>query len=149
MSACTGGDGSFIKVDDQNTDFSNFPSLKAEKPAVKEFKRKLYEAMDMSPQKVSLDDLLKRLTKEHKFSLKVIKLVKDTEDMDKSAQPSLADCWRWLKGLLYDFVKLQKEMVHNKGVLKNADALIDQYTSDLRNKKMGFVCNTCKKFENQ
>lgn len=27
---------------------------------------------------------------------------------DKVAIPSLADCWRWLKGLLYDFISLKK-----------------------------------------
>ena len=23
-------------------------------------------------------------------------------------QPSIAECWRWLKGLLYDFINLKK-----------------------------------------
>lgn len=25
------------------------------------------------------------------------------------SQPSIAECWRWLKGLLYDFINLKKE----------------------------------------
>ena len=46
-----------------------------------ELRQRLYEIMEMSQESVPFEDLLKRLTKEHKFSVKVNKLVKDTEDL--------------------------------------------------------------------
>ncbi len=55
----------------------------------------------------ALTDICKRAIKEHKFYLKIQKLVIDTEDKPKNQQLSLADCWRWIKGLLQDFVALK------------------------------------------
>ena len=46
--------------------------------------------------------LLIRVNKEKKFCLKVQKMVKDIESSEKV---SLADCWRWLKGLVHDFIQ--------------------------------------------
>ena len=36
---------------------------------------------------------------------------KESISIDKftSPIPSLADCWRWLKGLLYDFISLKRD----------------------------------------
>ena len=65
---------------------------------------------------------MRRVTKERKFIQKVTRMVRDIEagevprhsslegstDRDRRmANPSLADCWRWLKGLLYDFINLK------------------------------------------
>ena len=85
----------------------NNASLSQRQTFSDEFRFKIYDTMEMSPAKVTMDDLMKRLAKEHKFSVKVIKLVQDTEDMDPASPPSLADCWRWIKGLLYDFLKMK------------------------------------------
>lgn len=32
--------------------------------------------------------------------------------------PSIAECWRWLKGLLYDFINLKKESLKTQGNLE-------------------------------
>ena len=39
--------------------------------------------------------------------------------------PSLADCWRWLKGLLYDFISLKRTCKKLEKSNENADKLID------------------------
>ena len=50
-------------------------------------------------------------------------MVKDVEGAENKtgaigqtkALPSIADCWRWLKGLLYDFIQIK----NNAEYLKN------------------------------
>jgi hypothetical protein len=34
---------------------------------------------------------------------------KSIQGFSKEHIPSLADCWRWLKGLLYDFITLKRQ----------------------------------------
>jgi len=51
--------------------------------------------------------LMGRVNREKKFCLKVQKMVRDIEN--KKSNMSLADCWRWLKGLLHDFVQLKSK----------------------------------------
>jgi len=34
-------------------------------------------------------------------------MVKDVEGKQEEEQVSLAECWKWLKGLLYDFICLK------------------------------------------
>ena len=64
----------------------------------------------------ALNDFVRRTTREKKFCIKVQKMVKDVECGSKIdglqgnlSQPSLADCWRWLKGLLFDFINMKKQ----------------------------------------
>ena len=92
----------------------------------------------MSPDKVSIEDLLKRLSKEHKFSVKIIKLVRDTEDYEESKSLSLADCWRWIKGLLYDFVRLKQNFEKTNQALIKAEKVIVKYTEDLTIVRQGY-----------
>ena len=35
--------------------------------------------------------------------------------------PSIAECWRWMKGLLYDFINLKKETFKTKGQLEKTN----------------------------
>ena len=42
----------------------------------------------------------------------------------KKALPSLAECWRWLKGLLYDFINLKKGHGKHDKALDKANELI-------------------------
>jgi hypothetical protein len=37
-------------------------------------------------------------------------MIKDVEGKKKSEALSLAHSWRWLKGLLFDFIKLKKDI---------------------------------------
>jgi len=48
---------------------------------------------------------MKKAHKEKRFSNKVIRLVKDVEGKKPD---SLKDCWRWIRGLLHDFVTIKK-----------------------------------------
>lgn len=76
------------------------------------------------------EDYVRKATREKRFVQKIQRMVKDVECGDSSAQnesdknitqkfggsknsnyPSIADCWRWLKGLLHDFINLKKENV--------------------------------------
>jgi|VirMetMinimDraft_7_1064189.scaffolds.fasta_scaffold463135_1 hypothetical protein len=51
-------------------------------------------------------------------------MVKDVEsgELDTIGQtretPSLSDCWKWLKGLLYDFINLKKQNAYLEEMLK-------------------------------
>ena len=77
----------------------------------------------------SAQEFVKKTQREKKFCQKIQKMVRDVEKGEednnsekgsKSIQnfskdqkslpiPSLADCWRWLKGLLYDFISLKRQ----------------------------------------
>ena len=48
----------------------------------------------------------------------------------KKNLPSLADSWRWLKGLLYDFVSLKKENTKNLQNLGKANHLFQKMKHD-------------------
>ena len=48
---------------------------------------------------------LKKMHKEKRFCHKIAKLVKDVEGRKPD---SLKDCWRWVRGLLHDFVCLKR-----------------------------------------
>jgi hypothetical protein len=74
-------------------------------------------------------ELVKRLNREKRFVQKIQRMVKDVEhgansssleedgkaktqqlrgSLNPSSSPSIADCWRWVKGLLHDFISLKK-----------------------------------------
>ena len=48
--------------------------------------------------------------------------------MKGAPNPSLADCWRWLKGLLYDFISLKRQCKKLEKSNEKADKLIDSLT---------------------
>jgi len=56
----------------------------------------------------TIDDIpnsLKKIRKEKKFCQRITRLVKDVE----GAKPeNLKDAWRWIKGLLHDFVQAKE-----------------------------------------
>lgn len=41
----------------------------------------------------------------------MVKDVECGESRDMTEYPSIAECWKWLKGLLYDFINMKK---HNE-----------------------------------
>jgi len=43
----------------------------------------------------------------------------------KKNLPSLADCWRWVKGLLYDFINLKKSQGKHDKAVEKANELIN------------------------
>lgn len=66
-----------------------------------------------------ITDVVKKIQREKRFIAKVQRMVNDVECGDNSFEnqkyggnekpfakevPSIAECWRWLKGLLYDFI---------------------------------------------
>lgn len=57
---------------------------------------------------VDYEQLLRRVEKQNKFVIKVDHLVKETEGTTRDL--SLADMWRWIKGLLEDFLKVREEL---------------------------------------
>ena len=73
-----------------------------------------------------ITDIIKKIQREKRFIAKVQRMVNDVECGDSQSNenqvygtptekpfakdiPSIAECWRWLKGLLYDFINLKKE----------------------------------------
>ena len=87
------------------------------------------------------DILLEKLAYQNKFCQKIIKMVKDVESeheeenqevsmssriSDRGQQvikkdlPNLQRCWQWVKGLLYDFVKIKTQFEKNQ---KSTDKL--------------------------
>lgn len=50
-------------------------------------------------------DIFKKINKEKKFAQKVLGMVKEVEGKTHS----IAECWKWQKGLLVDFISLKKE----------------------------------------
>jgi len=47
----------------------------------------------------------RKIQKDRKFCSKVTRLVRDVEGKKPD---SLKDCWRWIRGLLQDFINLKK-----------------------------------------
>jgi len=43
----------------------------------------------------------------------------------KPVTPSLAECWRWIKGLLYDFINLKKQQDKKDRLVAKANKTID------------------------
>ena len=83
----------------------------------------------MGLEQFQFEPLLKRIEKEHKFCLKVEQLVRQTEGkLSREVTLSLADMWRWLKGLLDDFVNVRNELQSNQKMLKRANGVISCYT---------------------
>ena len=60
----------------------------------------------------------------------------------------MADCWRWVKGLLYDFVKLKQTSQKNTEALKKAEKVIERYTEDMKIIKQGYKDLELKKSAN-
>ena len=54
-----------------------------------------------------IPSLFKQIIKESKFCNKLALMAQDVEGSKEL--PPLSDCWRWIKGLLYDFIQLKKE----------------------------------------
>jgi hypothetical protein len=52
-----------------------------------------------------ISSIFRKINKDGRFCAKVIGMVKEVEGKTQS----LAECWRWLKGLLIDFIELKKE----------------------------------------
>ena len=48
-----------------------------------------------------------------------------TIKMKTGYYPSLADCWRWLKGLLFDFISLKKMQGKKDKLVAKANRTID------------------------
>lgn len=56
----------------------------------------------------SITELLntfKKANKEKKFCHKILKLVKEVEGKKPD---TYKECWRWVRGLLHDFINLKK-----------------------------------------
>lgn len=58
---------------------------------------------------IDYESLLRKVEKQNKFVIKVDHLVKETEGTAREL--SLADIWRWIKGLLEDFLKVREELL--------------------------------------
>ena len=56
---------------------------------------------------VDYEALLRKVEKQNKFVIKVDHLVRETEGTHREL--SLADLWRWIKGLLEDFLKVRDD----------------------------------------
>jgi hypothetical protein len=62
----------------------------------------------------------KRTVKERKFCNKVIKLVRDVEGKKPE---NLKDAWRWIRGLLHDFVGLKKLLGDQQRIIKKVELI--------------------------
>ena len=51
----------------------------------------------------------------------------------KKKTSSLADSWRWVKGLLYDFIALKKENAKNVKCLEQANRFVSKFKNKRRN----------------
>lgn len=87
---------------------------------------------------VNYEALLRKVEKQNKFVIKVDHLVKETEGTTREL--SLADVWRWIKGLLDDFLKVREELGASQKMLARANNVISAYNEMNRE----HVCEMCK-----
>ena len=55
-----------------------------------------------------------------------MRLVKDVEGKKPQA---LKDCWRWVRGLLHDFVSLKKLLAEHQRILKKVEGFFNNINS--------------------
>ena len=56
-----------------------------------------------------VDEFLRKVSKWQRYIAKVQRMVRDIEGNTQKL-PSIADCWKWQKGLLHDFMLAKKHV---------------------------------------
>lgn len=85
--------------------------------------------------KKEIQHAFKKISTEAKFCNKVMMIAKDVEGQETA--PTLADCWRWIKGLLCDFIALKNQLAQGKKAYEEKVRYYQEVISQYKRKLAG------------